>query len=147
MFVIRQAEKDDVLTLKGFLESAALGTEGMEETIDYFLIMHNEEGKIFGTMGIEPLHTCGLLRSLVVSKEVGEEGLLTLFQQILKLAKEKELSTLVLATNKASSLSFLEWMGFGKISKQELPEEIQLSAHGSELLTNENSVFMKLSCK
>ncbi|WP_433745411.1 GNAT family N-acetyltransferase [Falsibacillus pallidus] len=145
MKVIRQAESLDLEKLESFLTAAGLSTEGVKESIDYFLLIENEQGKIFGTMGIEPFETSGLLRSLVVVKEMGEEGLLTLFQQMFKLAKERGLSTLYLATNKPSSLSFLAWMGFSQVDKSDLPPEIGESAHGSELLTNAQSTFMKLS--
>ncbi|RLQ93500.1 GNAT family N-acetyltransferase [Falsibacillus albus] len=142
---IRQANKSDEQALIAFLEKAQIGTQGISESIEFFLLIEDVDGNIKGTMGIEPLYPCGLLRSLVVSPEVGQDGLLTLFQQMLKLAKNKELSTLFLATNKMTSVSFFQSLGFSLVDKKDLPEQIGQSTHGNQLLTNESSLFLKLT--
>lgn len=142
---IRCAEALDKQRLLSFLTEARLETSGVEEFIDYFLLLENEDGSIRATLGIEPLGEIGLLRSLVMTSRTSEKDILLMFEQMLVLARDKQLQTLYLATNKEASLPFFMALGFVKTEKEDLPEGISLSTHGNHLLTVDNSVFLMLN--
>lgn len=142
---IRCAKKEDVDKLVTFLNRAQLGTEGVEKSIDYFLLLEDKEGRLHGTLGIEPLGRIGLLRSLVMTEKAGQEALMGMFDQMLKLARKKEFDELYLATNKRASLSFFALLGFVKEETGNLPQELSSSNHVQHILTVDNSVFLKLN--
>lgn len=143
--IIRSAEVKDVKKLISFLQKASLGTEGVEESIEYFLLLEDEQGSIHATLGIEPLGSVGLLRSLVMTESATEKDLLMIFDQMLKLSREKQLQRLYLATNKETSLPFFSMLGFEKEDKEYLPEELLLSQHVKHILNVDNSLFMVLT--
>jgi N-acetylglutamate synthase-like GNAT family acetyltransferase len=142
--IVRCAQVEDTNKLISFLEEANLGIDGIKESIEYFLLMEDEAGKIQATLGIEPLGKQGLLRSLAVTPRASENDLLIIFEQMLKLAKEKELESLYLATNKQSSLSFFSVLGFEKEEEENLPQELFASDHVKHILTVDKSLFMVL---
>jgi N-acetylglutamate synthase-like GNAT family acetyltransferase len=142
--LIRCAGKEDEKKLTAFLEKANLGTDGISESINYFLLMEDEEQNIKATLGIEPLGSVGLLRSLVLSERASEKDLLLLVEQILRLARERELNSLYLATNKKGSSEFFKLLGF-QDEKGALPEDLCRSAHVQHILTVDNFSFLKLS--
>ena len=99
--LIRRANKEDLGSLIAFLARAGLGTDGLtEETIDYFLLLEQEDGSLKGSLGMEAFTEFGLLRSLVVSPGQAEKEIFVLFDQMVQLAKEKGMNGLFLATNK-----------------------------------------------
>lgn len=142
--MVRCAQVDDKSKLISFLQEANLGTEGVEETIEYFLIMENEDNSIRATLGIEPLGNYGLLRSLVMTPKASENDLLVIFEQMLKLAREKQLQKLFLATNKKASLHFFSLLGFEREEQANLPQELFTSEHVKHILNVDNSLFMML---
>lgn len=141
--VIRTSTKEDLMMLKCFLEEANLSTEGIENFIEYFVLIENEEGNIVASLGLEPVKEIGVLRSLVVHSNIQEADLLTIFQHVYKLAKKKELSTIYLSTNKSNSISLFQMMGFNHVDKVDLPKEFELSTSGNQILAMENIIFMK----
>ncbi|WP_313770656.1 hypothetical protein [Bacillus sp. S/N-304-OC-R1] len=142
---IRCAAVDDVEKLRDFLDQAKLNSEGIESAIDYFLIMESNVGEIKATLGIEPLGTIGLLRSLVMTKDMSENDVFILFEQILMLAKDRGLQELYLSSNKKASVSFFQLLGFKEAKKESLPDELYESDHVKHILTVDNSFFLKLS--
>ena len=97
---VRIASFEDIDILKAFLEKAKLNTKGINEMIDSFLIMEDEDGQLKATIGMEQFGVSGLLRSLVVTASTSENDLLSLFREMFLLAKNKEINDLYLATNK-----------------------------------------------
>lgn len=144
--LIRRANKQDLGSLREFLSRAKLGTDGLtDETIDYFLLLENEEGVLKGTLGMEAFAEFGLLRSLVVSPGQAEKEIFVLFDQMVQLAKEKGMKGLFLATNKSVALPFFELMGFQRVDREELPTEFYHSEHIRHVLNVDNSLFLKFS--
>jgi N-acetylglutamate synthase-like GNAT family acetyltransferase len=144
--LIRRANKQDLGSLREFLSRAKLGTDGLtDETIDYFLLLENEEGVLKGTLGMEAFAEFGLLRSLVVSPGQAEKEIFVLFDQMVQLAKEKGMKGLFLATNKSVALPFFELMGFQRVEREELPTEFYHSEHIRHVLNVDNSLFLKFS--
>lgn len=143
--MVRCAQVGDKHKLISFLQEANLGTDGIEETIEYFLIMEDEDRRIRATLGIEPLGKFGLLRSLAMTSQAGENDLLIIFEQMLKLAREKQLEKLYLATNKSSSLPFFSLLGFETVEQSNLPQELFHSEHVKHIINVDNSLFMRLN--
>ncbi|MEH7389781.1 GNAT family N-acetyltransferase [Bacillus sp. JJ1474] len=142
---IRCAVAEDVERLTSFLAEAKLNTDGLAESIDYFLIMENDQGNVKATLGIEPLGTRGLLRSLAMAKDMSENELFVLFEQILMLARDRKLQSLYLSSNKKTSLAFFQLLGFKEVNKLSLPQELYESDHVKHILTVDNSFFLTLS--
>lgn len=143
--VVRFANQDDAARVVAYLNEAKLGTEGVIESIEYFLIMENERKEISATIGIEPVDGDGLLRSLVITSALKQEEVLYLFNQALALAKERKISTLYLATNKPESLNFFQVLGFKGSKKEDLPQALLEHNHVQHILTVDNSLFMEFS--
>ncbi|WP_040206972.1 GNAT family N-acetyltransferase [Neobacillus jeddahensis] len=144
--LIRKANKQDLGTLRAFLSRAKLGTEGLTaETVDYFLLLEDEDGTLRGSLGMEAFGECGLLRSLVVSPGQAEKEIFILFDQMVLLAKEKGMKSLYLATNKGVTLPFFELMGFQRMGRGELPPDFYQSEHIRHVLNVDNSLFLKFS--
>ncbi|WP_174734780.1 GNAT family N-acetyltransferase [Mesobacillus harenae] len=142
---IRYAVKEDTNKLRDLLQNANLSLEGLEETIDYFLIMEDSNRKMIATLGIEPLQSVGLLRSFVVSGSLSEQHIIMMFDHMLQLAREKALTSLYLASNKQNALTFFEEIGFRAVSKQEIPKDLYHSSHLKNILNVDNSTIMELN--
>lgn len=144
--LIRCANKKDLGTLREFLMKANLGTDGLtEETVEYFLLLEDEDGAIKGTLGMEAVADCGLLRSLVVSPGQVEKDIVLLITQMMQLAKEKGMRSLFLATNKGVALPFFELLGFVKVDRDLLPAELYSLEHIRHVFNVDNSLFLKFS--
>lgn len=144
--LIRRANKQDLGSLRQFLSRANLGTDGLtDETIDYFLLLENEEGTLKGSLGMEAFTEFGLLRSLVVTPGQAEKEIFVLFDQMVQLAKEKGMKGLFLATNKSVALPFFELMGFQRVDREDIPSEFYQSEHIRHVLNVDNSIFLKFS--
>ncbi|WP_251551771.1 GNAT family N-acetyltransferase [Neobacillus muris] len=142
--LIRWARRDDLEGVRDFLTRANLGTEGLnEETAEGFLLMEDESGRLKGILGMEVFEEEGLLRSLVISQGQAEQDLFILMEQMVKLAAEKGLNSLFLATNKHAAIPFFEWIGFQQVEQEELPLELSRSEHIRHLLSVDNSLFLK----
>jgi N-acetylglutamate synthase-like GNAT family acetyltransferase len=147
MLMVRKSERRDLAKLISSLEKANISTKGVEDNIEYFVLLEDKHGDLAGTLGIEPISSFGLLRSLVVTSKVKEEDVLTLFQHVYKFSAEKELSTLYLVTNKEQSIPLLNWLGFRQIPREELPLELEKSTVGRELKQLEHAIYMETILK
>ncbi|WHY00584.1 hypothetical protein [Neobacillus sp. DY30] len=144
--VIRGANKEDLNGLREFLTRANLGCDGLsEETVEFFLLLEDEDGLIKGTLGMEVFTECGLLRSLVVSPGQAEKDIVLLITQMMQVAKTKGLKNLFLATNKGAALPFFELLGFEKVARDQLPAEMYNLEHIRHVLNVDNSLFLKFS--
>ncbi|PFA68179.1 hypothetical protein CN378_08740 [Bacillus sp. AFS015802] len=141
--VIRQATKEDIHEVVAFLMKAGLSTEGIKDSIDCFLVVEDSENRLIGTLGIEVKEKIGLLRSLVVTSSFESEELFALFQEILKLAKEKDLTRLYLISNRKASLAFFDLLGFQQETDPYV-DELESFVHAKKLSTVDNCITMKL---
>ncbi|MCA1065471.1 hypothetical protein LCL98_18765 [Rossellomorea aquimaris] len=141
--VIRQATQEDIWEVTAFLKKAGLSTEGIHNSVDCFLVVEDSEKQLIGTLGIEVQEEVGLLRSLVVTSSFDSEELFALFQEILKLAKEKELSRLYLISNRRASLQFFDLLGFQQ-EKDPFVEDLKNFVHAQKLSTVDNCITMRL---
>lgn len=144
--LIRCANKEDLGSLREFLKKVNLGYDGLtEETVEFFLLLEDEDGDIKGTLGMEVFTGGGLLRSLVVSPGQAEKDIVLLITQMMQLAKEKGLRSLFLATNKGVALPFFELLGFERVARDQLPAELSHLEHIRHVLNVDNSLFLKFS--
>ena len=143
--VIRRAKAEDLPRLLSFLGQAKVGTNGVEKTIDCFLMIEDEIGEIVATIGIEPLGQVGLIRSLVMTSQATEQDFHLLFEQIVSFSKREGIKDLFLATNKVGAVNLIEQLGFQFVDKEQLPELLFQSEHVLHILTVDNSIFLKLS--
>jgi N-acetylglutamate synthase-like GNAT family acetyltransferase len=142
---IRRGEKTDFTKMVEFLTKAGLSTEGLTEELQGGVILAEDREWIRGCLGMEQYGGSGLLRSLAISPGMGEQDLLAMFEQMLLLAAERNITALFLATNKRNAIPFFEMIGFKKIVKNELPSEFFNSIHVLNVLSINNSVFLKYS--
>ncbi|PLR76810.1 hypothetical protein CU633_13760 [Bacillus sp. V3-13] len=143
--IVRGANEQDLARLLTFLEAAKLGTEGVAAAVDYFLLVEDMQGNLKAMVGIEPAGEAGLLRSLVISEGMTDKEILMLFEQMLILARDKQLKELYLATNKQDSLLFFNMLGFTAIERNDLPTSIHQLKHVKYILNVDNSRFLALS--
>jgi N-acetylglutamate synthase-like GNAT family acetyltransferase len=141
-YQLRIAEEKDVQALKSFIEKAGLSSEGIESIVDYFVVMESDEDTMVASLGIEPVEGDGLLRSLVVSENINQAHLLSLFESVHALGKEKGLIGSYLVTNKINSIEFLQLIGFQSIDHEAIPDHLLTSAHFKESLEKEHAVVM-----
>lgn len=139
---IRIANTEDINNINQFLGQADVSTAGINQIIDHFIVMEDDEKNILATLGIERLERDGLLRSLVITPVLGQTQVLSLFKSVLSLAKSKELEHLYLATNIESSIPFFELLGFIKVEMRELPTHLQSSDHITQLKQSTEPMFM-----
>ncbi|CAH0345065.1 hypothetical protein [Bacillus sp. CECT 9360] len=138
----QQAEEKDILELEQFLTNANVSAEGIRPHFDYYLLARDTAGKMIATVGLEPMKNIGLLRSFVFDPSFSHENIPALLQQILLIAKNQNLHSVYLATNKQSSLSLFEALGFRQIEPEELPAVFYASEHGKQLAGMDNCRFM-----
>jgi N-acetylglutamate synthase-like GNAT family acetyltransferase len=144
--LIRRANIGDLDSIRAFLAKAKLGMDGLtEETIDHFLLIEQVDGTLTGTLGMEVFAEFGLLRSLVVTTGQAKQDIIILFNQMLKLAKEKGIKSIFMATNKSVTLPFFDLLGFRKITREELPPAFYHSEYMQHVLNVDNSSFFKIS--
>ncbi|WP_080843830.1 GNAT family N-acetyltransferase [Cytobacillus gottheilii] len=142
---IRCASMEDVEKLSLFLQNAKVSSDGIEDSIDYFLVSENEFGQIQASLGIEPHGQIGLLRSLVLSPNSTEKDMFILLEQILMLARDKGLKELYLASNKQSAAIFFSLMGFQPQDSTKLPADLYESEHVKHILSVDNSYFLRFT--
>lgn len=139
---LRSATKEDQWALQVFLRQANISTIGLEEKIEDFIILEEEEQGICGTIGIETIGKDGLLRSLVIGPSVNQLHLLQMFEHTQQHARRKELDKLYLVTNKREYIQFFELLGFHPQEIHNVPTEITESPHLKETLKQQSCTFM-----
>lgn len=142
MHIIRQAEIGDLEKIAAFLTNAEVTVEGLQEWLDYFLLMEAEADQtLIGTIGIEPFGKTGLLRSMVLSKG-NVEDILFLIQQALKLAKDKDLDAIYCKVHNPHSMQLFHLLGFQAIEEENIPAAMKESNTVKNVYTVDKSHFM-----
>jgi amino-acid N-acetyltransferase len=127
MLFFRKATKADTETIKRFILQGGISNQGIEANIDQFIIMETEEKEIVGTVGLEVHGDYGLIRSLVMSRNItSEEILIRLLQEAIKAARDKQVKALYLLT-KVTPL--FQSIGFYPVQYNSVPESILESDH------------------
>ncbi|HWJ80356.1 MAG TPA: hypothetical protein VNR61_20015 [Niallia sp.] len=141
--VIRPMEMIDLERAKVFLSRAGLETEGIDESWNYFLLMEDKDlQELKGTVGIEPLGQIGLLRSMVLSQGRAED-ILFLLQQVISLAKKKEMAELYCMVNNKNAVRLFHLLGFKEVKGEDIPTEVKESNYVKKLVPVNNLEFMR----
>lgn len=138
------ASNVDFLKLEAFLTEAGVSAEGLQESIGNFSIMETKEGAVKACVGVEVVGQYGLLRSFVVSPEIAQPELLLLFKRAFLTAKNQQLQSLFLVTNKISAVTLFGSLGFELVTNSDLPPELAQKNHLKQVLTVDNSAVMKI---
>ncbi len=130
---IRTAEHKDLHNIHELLQRVSLPIDGVSEHIQHFLVAE-VDNKIIGSIGLKvyppampATGTAGLIRSAAVLPEFQKSGIGTkLYNTLISIAKEKQLTELYLFTNTAES--YFARKGFTTINRNDVKSEITSSA-------------------
>ncbi|WP_059104146.1 GNAT family N-acetyltransferase [Shouchella shacheensis] len=138
--VVRKSEPTDLLPLQRLIAKASKQEEGIEESLDRFLVVENEEGALVGTVGMEKTGAYGLLRSLIVDGNVATGGLMIEFLQVaLAYAKSEEVETVFALS--ANNIALFAPLGFEKVEEEKVPEAIRSLTHFKNVKTADVDVW------
>ncbi|MDA7025382.1 hypothetical protein PJ311_02005 [Bacillus sp. CLL-7-23] len=140
-YQLRLAEKRDKDAIRSFLTEAGTSYKGIDEEKSHFILMEDCQKKIVACLGMEKIENeKGLLRSLVVSDQLNQGHVVSLFQSMQVLCEKREIHTLYLVTNKQTSVNLLEVLGFKQTENK--PNELIQSQHASVSLEANEAVLM-----
>ena len=106
------------------MSEADLPTEDLTlDKLKNFLMARGKSGSVIGTMGVEPYHDIGLLRSLVVDPSHRGKGLgKRLVDELHSLANRKAIKALFLLTTPAAD--FFKELGYEVTQRSLVPAPI-----------------------
>jgi amino-acid N-acetyltransferase len=128
--IIDQAQtyRDKIIEL---LAAEKLPVADLPETLDNFIVAI-QDGSVVGVGGIEVYGNYGLLRSLTVHPDHRGAGIAgKLLTRLDHISKHYGLSDLYLLTETAPA--YFEQKNFGKITRDEVPAEVQCSSEFSHV--------------
>ncbi|MDT8860446.1 hypothetical protein N0O92_09380 [Alkalihalobacillus sp. MEB130] len=126
--VVRKAKMKDMLPIQRLVAKAGLRDEGIEQYIESFLVVEDEDENLIGTVGIEQYEENGLLRSLVLDSPIWNAKLSLEFLQLtLKYAEEQRMDTVYLCAKGTNAL--FHQLGFREVEKEDVPEPVKNSSH------------------
>lgn len=142
-FVIRNASTANVDAVAELLKDAGLPTDDLLDVFGESFAIAIEKDSIVGTAGIECHDDVGLLRSVAVRADQRGKGIAeALTRNRIEWARSRGMSELILLTTTASE--YFPRLGFKKISRDSVPQEIQKTAQFSSLCPS-SAVAMRLS--
>lgn len=142
--VARFAEQKDVEEVVRLLQKVNIRVQGIAEIIDHFVLLEDAHQNIKLTLGIETIENVGILRALVLTKGVRVNDLFISFEKMLRLAKDKQLTALYLATSTDQTQTLLNILGFQKINEGDIPTKVFQSPHFTHLCEQKNVHLMKI---
>jgi len=137
--IINQAKncREDIITL---LSSEKLPAGDLPATLENFL-MAVQDDELIGVIGLEIYGNYSLLRSLVVKPAFRNQNIAgKLIAQIETLAVSKGLKAIFLLTETATD--YFARKGYEKISRNDVPEEVQQSSEFSHVCP-QSAIVMK----
>lgn len=138
---VKRASKQHLKTIRQLLYENELPSEGVEETIDNFLIIR-DGSKIIGCAGLEVYGEAALLRSVAIRKGRQGQGLgKAITKEILTLAKRRKIEKLFLLTT--SAVDFFKKLGFEIIERRKVHPKIQKSEEFSRLCPHSAVTMVK----
>ncbi|MFC1749527.1 arsenic resistance N-acetyltransferase ArsN2 [Pseudomonadota bacterium] len=140
---VRVCTELDIPSLVSLLKDARLPYLDIDEHIATFYIAEDASGVIVGCVGLEKHNTCGLLRSLLVSKHSRNNGYgVLLFEYAQKKAKLLGVEEMYLLTTDARDY-FLS-KGFVVDERARVPVEIKNTKQFSSLCPESATVMSKV---
>jgi amino-acid N-acetyltransferase len=123
------------------LTAEKLPVEDLPATLENFLIAKQND-EVIGVAGLEIYGDYGLLRSLAVSPAFRGQGVAgTLLRQIETLANSKGLKAICLLTETVPG--YFDRKGYSRISRSDVPAEVQRSSEFSHVCPQSAIVMMK----
>jgi amino-acid N-acetyltransferase len=142
--IINQAKnyREDIITL---LSSEKLPAGDLPATLENFL-MAVQDDELIGVIGLEIYGNYGLLRSLAVKPTFRNQNIAgKLIAQIETLAVSKGLKAIFLLTETATD--YFARKGYEKITRNDVPEEVQQSSEFSHVCPQSANVMKKYISK
>ena len=129
--MIRQTSSKDLDKVISLLKSVSLPSEDIHLHFNNYLV-HEFEGNIVGTIGLEIYGATVLLRSLAVAEEFQKRGLgQKLYLKLLEEIQSMGISEIYLLTETAEK--FFNKQGFIRVSRESVPSQIKQSYEFSTL--------------
>ncbi|TYP59875.1 GNAT family N-acetyltransferase [Thermosediminibacter litoriperuensis] len=143
MIVFRKARPKDFETLKNILETVGLGTGGIDEHLDNFMVA--EEGDtILATGGLEIYGDAAIIRSVAVLPEFQHQGIGDgLVRALINYGDRRGVSRIYLFTRGAAG--FFEKFGFKAVELKDLDEKCKKSLQFN--ICSCSAVLMRLEVK
>lgn len=142
---IEGAKTSDLEAIYALLKLVALPIEGVEESIDHFLLLKRQtdaKEEIIGCVGLEKYDHYALLRSAAIHPEhQGKKYGKQLTLAIVAYAKLVGVEQIYLLTDTAEQ--FFKGMGFSKIERSQVPAIVKTSIE-FESLCDESATVMTL---
>ncbi|HMG07659.1 MAG TPA: arsenic resistance N-acetyltransferase ArsN2 [Mucilaginibacter sp.] len=136
-----QSYRAEVIAL---LAAEKLPVADLPQTLDSFIVAI-QDGTVIGVAGIEVYGTYGLLRSLAVKPAYRSSGIAgKLLGRIDAMSNLKQLSALYLLTE--TSPGYFEKKNFQKITREDVPAEVQQSSEFSHVCPV-SAIVMKKTLK
>ncbi len=129
---LRPARQADLEPVRRLLAQCGLPAEGLETAFPDGYAVVESAGDVVGAAGMEVYGEDGLLRSVAVAPGRRGDGLgALLVRNRLEWAARRGLRGVYLLTTTAAE--FFEWMGFRRIERNTVPEEIGASEQSSSV--------------
>lgn len=138
---IEPAAAEDFPSVCALLESEHLPVSDLRQDMQHFFLAIVGD-TIAGSIGLDPYGPSGLLRSIVVLPAFRNMGIAAHLVETLEMhAKQQSIKQLFLITNTAEL--FFSKMGFTKIQRDQLPENVAASAEFNGLCPASSSIMRK----
>jgi amino-acid N-acetyltransferase len=123
--VLRAARPGDYPEIIGLLQHAGLPIDDLSAArFGWFVVVADSHGRLLATGAIEPLGSCGLVRSLAVSEAARGAGLgRAVLRNLEKRALDRGFSSLYLLT--AGQSEFFEQHGYQSVGRDAVPEAVR----------------------
>jgi amino-acid N-acetyltransferase len=138
---IEPAAAEDFSSVCALLESEQLPVSDLRKDMEHFFLAIVGDTTV-GSIGLDPYGTSGLLRSMIVLPEFRKMGIAAHLVETLEThAKRQSINELFLITNTAEH--FFSKMGFRKIQRDQLPDNVASSAEFNGLCPTSSSIMKK----
>jgi len=135
------ARPDDRPALETLLTALRLPTDDLPADLNGFLLAF-DKGVLVGSIGIERVGACALLRSFAVRENYRKAGLgRQLYEMALHFARDARFSELWLITDSADT--YFERQGFERIERSNVPKDIGATAQFTALCPSSAVVMRK----
>jgi N-acetylglutamate synthase-like GNAT family acetyltransferase len=139
----RAATAGDLEEIKGFLRRNGLPDLGVDEWVENFFIIEDEDGRWVGVAGLEVYGESGLLRSVAVDWESRKKGHgRKLVSVVVEAARSRGIRRLYLLTDDASS--YFEGRGFQVVDRNDVDEVVKTSLEFTEACPESATVMRKV---
>lgn len=129
--MIRTAANSQRKEIIQLLQGENLPVTDLPASLDnFFVTMEND--KVIGAIGLELYTDCGLLRSMIVSRDHRNKNIASgLIRKLEEFARTSGINTMYLLTETADK--YFERQGYQKINRDDVPEELKVSSEFSHL--------------